>query len=161
MRAMVLEEPRPAEQHPLQERDLPLPAPGRGEIRVRVRACGVCHTDLHTVEGEIALPKLPVVPGHQVAGVVEARGAGADRFREGDRVGVPWLYWTCGACRFCVEGRENLCDAHNEGGNLIFVDGHAEYRKYRRLRSGDFGLLPDELYQPTRAQTDRDWQPAF
>jgi len=111
MRAMVLEEPRPAEEHPLLQRDLPLPAPGRGEIRVRVRACGVCHTDLHTVEGEIALPKLPVVPGHQVAGVVEARGAGADRFREGDRVGVPWLYWTCGACRFCVDGRENLCDA--------------------------------------------------
>ena len=122
---MVLEQPRPAEEMPLHERDLPLPAPGAGEIRVRVRACGVCHTDLHTVEGDLLLPKLPVVPGHQVAGAVEARGAGARRFREGDRVGVPWLHCTCGACRFCAAGRENLCEAARFTG-LDADGGYAE-----------------------------------
>jgi propanol-preferring alcohol dehydrogenase len=111
MRAMVLEQPRRAEERPLLERDLSLPAPGDGEIRVRVRACGVCHTDLHTVEGDLRLPKLPVVPGHQIAGTVEACGAGSRRFREGDRVGVPWLHRTCGACAFCAAGRENLCES--------------------------------------------------
>jgi propanol-preferring alcohol dehydrogenase len=110
MRTMLLEKPRPAEENPLRPAELPLPAPGPGEIRVRVRACGVCHTDLHIVEGDLPLPKLPVVPGHQIVGVVDAVGAGARQFHEGDRVGIPWLYSTCGECAYCRKGLENLCD---------------------------------------------------
>lgn len=109
MRAMVLFSPGPAEGKPLQRSELPLPVPGSGEIRLRVRACGICHTDLHTVEGDLSLPKLPVVPGHQVVGVVDAIGEGVTRFVPGQRVGVPWLYSTCGVCEFCRSGRENLC----------------------------------------------------
>ena len=110
MRAMVLERPRPAEENPLEVRDVPVPEPGSGEIRVRVRCCGVCHTDLHTVEGDLELPKLPVVPGHQIVGTVDALGPGVRAFHEGDRVGVPWLYSTCGTCAFCLKSSENLCD---------------------------------------------------
>ncbi|HYX67569.1 MAG TPA: zinc-dependent alcohol dehydrogenase family protein [Terriglobales bacterium] len=110
MRAMLLESAKPAEKSPLVPRDLPAPEPGAGEVRVRVSCCGLCHTDLHTVEGDLPLPKLPLVPGHQVVGVVEAVGAGARRFREGDRVGIPWLHWTCGQCDYCRRGQENLCD---------------------------------------------------
>lgn len=109
MRAMVLFSPGPVEGKPLREAELPLPVPGPGEIRLRIRACGICHTDLHTVEGDLALPKLPVVPGHQVVGVVDAVGEGVTRFAPGQRVGVPWLYSTCGVCEFCRSGRENLC----------------------------------------------------
>jgi propanol-preferring alcohol dehydrogenase len=95
---------------PLSELDLPEPDPGKGEVRITVGACGVCRTDLHLVDGELPDPKLPVVPGHQIAGVVESAGAGADRFDPGDRVGVPWLAWACGKCRYCRSGRENLCE---------------------------------------------------
>jgi propanol-preferring alcohol dehydrogenase len=106
---MALHSPKKAEENPLALRDLPMPVPGDCEIRVRIAACGVCHTDLHIVEGDLKLPKLPVVPGHQIVGVVDAAGAGTRRFREGDRVGIPWLHSTCGQCRFCREGLENLC----------------------------------------------------
>src|SRR5438132_6331336 len=110
MRAMVLDQPRPAEQSPLQLRDVPLPTPSPGQIRVRVHCCGVCHTDLHTVEGDLSLPKLPVIPGHQIVGTVDALGQGAHAFREGDRVGIPWLHSTDGTCEYCRRGLENLCD---------------------------------------------------
>jgi propanol-preferring alcohol dehydrogenase len=119
---MVLREPRPAEQNPLSPADLPVPEPSHGQVRLQVRVCGVCHTDLHLVEGEIALPRLPVVPGHQIVGHVDAVGDGAARFALGDRVGVPWLYFTCGQCDFCLRGHENLCDQarftgqHADGG---------------------------------------------
>jgi propanol-preferring alcohol dehydrogenase len=109
MRAMVLERPRPAEEGPLQLRDLPEPTPGPSEIRVRVRVCGVCHTDLHIVQGELPMHKLPVVPGHQAVGVVDAIGTGAKGFREGDRAGVIWLHSTDGSCEYCRRGQENLC----------------------------------------------------
>lgn len=126
MRAMVLDRPKPAEESPLAARDLPLPSPGPGEIRVRVRACGVCRTDLHTVEGDLPLPKLPLVPGHQIVGVVEACGAGVSQFREGDRVGIPWLYSTCGQCAYCRKGLENLCESARFTG--FSVDGgYAEF----------------------------------
>ena len=105
MQAMVLAEQR----RPLVRDDLPDPDPGRGQNRVRVRACGVCRTDLHVVDGDLRDPKLPLVPGHQIVGEVEAVGDGAGRFATGDRVGVPWLGWTCGECRYCRTGRENLC----------------------------------------------------
>jgi len=119
---MVLDKPKPAEENPLRLLELPAPDPGPGEIRVRVRACGVCHTDLHTVEGDLPLPKLPLVPGHQIVGVVEAIGAGVRQFREGERVGIPWLHSTCGVCPYCRRGLENLCERarftgyHADGG---------------------------------------------
>jgi propanol-preferring alcohol dehydrogenase len=106
MRAMVLEEVR----RPLVERELPEPRPGDGEVLIRVAACAVCRTDLHVVDGELPEPKLPLVPGHEIVGVVVERGAGATRFAVGERVGVPWLGWTDGACAYCRSGRENLCD---------------------------------------------------
>jgi len=94
---------------PLYAAQLPSPEPGPGQVRVRVHACGVCRTDLHIAHGELAEPKLPLVLGHQIVGTVEAVGAGAERHAAGTRVGVPWLAWTCGECRFCLSGRENLC----------------------------------------------------
>ncbi len=106
---MVLDKPRPTEENPLQLRDIPEPTPGPGEIRVRVRVCGVCHTDLHIVQGELPMHKLPVVPGHQVVGVVDAVGTGAKGFQEGDRAGAIWLHSTDGSCEFCRRGQENLC----------------------------------------------------
>src|SRR6186997_2844725 len=103
MRAMVLD----AAGTPLRPADLPEPEPGPGQVVLRVGACGVCRTDLHIVDGELAEPKLPLVLGHQVVGDVVRGGT---RFEPGARVGVPWLGWTCGECRYCVSGRENLCD---------------------------------------------------
>jgi len=94
---------------PLREAEIPDPEPGPGEVLLRVHACGVCRTDLHIVDGELASPELPLVPGHQIVGTVVASGPGGGRFPAGERVGVPWLGWTCGACRFCRSGRENLC----------------------------------------------------
>jgi len=110
MMAMLLEQPSTAEQSPLRSVEMETPRPAQSELRVRVRCCALCHTDLHMVEGELPLPKLPVVPGHQIVGVVEAAGSGVHSFREGDRVGIPWLYSTCGQCRYCRSGRENLCE---------------------------------------------------
>jgi alcohol dehydrogenase, propanol-preferring len=110
MRVMLLEKPRDAEENPLRLAELPLPVPGAGEIRVQVHACGVCHTDLHIVEGDLRLPRLPIVPGHQIVGAVDALGLGVSEFRKGDRVGVPWLHSTDGECAYCRKGLENLCD---------------------------------------------------
>jgi len=106
MRAMVLEAPRT----PLRAERRSAPAPGPGQLRLHVTACGLCRTDLHVVDGELPHPKLPLVPGHQIVGRVDATGSGTDRFSVGDRVGVPWLGWTCGECRYCTGGRENLCE---------------------------------------------------
>ena len=103
MRAMVLDAP----QTPLRAAELPVPEPGDGEVLIEVATCGVCRTDLHVVDGELTEPKLPLVPGHQIVGRVSSPGG---RFDEGDRVGVPWLGWTDGECRYCRSGRENLCD---------------------------------------------------
>jgi propanol-preferring alcohol dehydrogenase len=103
MKAMVLTAPG----EPLRAEDLPVPDVGPGQVLVRVDACGVCRTDLHVVDGELPEPKLPLVPGHQIVGRVVEDG---ERFAAGDRVGIPWLGWTCGECRYCLSGRENLCD---------------------------------------------------
>jgi alcohol dehydrogenase, propanol-preferring len=110
MRAMVLDQPGPVENNPLRRAEVPTPNPGPGEVRVRVTHCAVCHTDLHIVEGELALPKLPIIPGHQIVGVVDAIGEGVTHLREGDRVGIPWLHSTDGTCQYCRSGNENLCD---------------------------------------------------
>jgi propanol-preferring alcohol dehydrogenase len=126
MKAMVLSGPRPVEDDPLKLTTLPDPEPADHEILIRVHACGVCHTDLHTVEGDLPLPKLPLVPGHQVVGHVERNGSGAHRFAEGDRVGMTWFYSSCGTCSFCQEGRENLCaEAHFTGYHAN--GGYAEF----------------------------------
>lgn len=105
MRAMVLG----AQRQPLHLAAIAIPQPGPGQVLIQVRACAVCRTDLHVVDGELPDPKLPLVPGHEIVGIVAALGAGVDRFRLGARVGVPWLGWTCGICEFCTTGRENLC----------------------------------------------------
>ena len=111
MRAMVLEKPAPVESRPLSPVDRPTPEPAPGEVGVRVEVCGVCRTDLHLVEGDLEPRRPGVVPGHQVVGRVVALGAGARRFRPGDRVGVAWLRRACGECRFCASEAENLCVA--------------------------------------------------
>jgi propanol-preferring alcohol dehydrogenase len=106
LRAMVLDQPK----LPLAMRERPLPGCGPGEILIAVEACGVCRTDLHVVDGELPDPKLPIIPGHEIVGRVMALGSGVAGFAVGARVGVPWLGWTCGVCRYCLEGHENLCD---------------------------------------------------
>jgi propanol-preferring alcohol dehydrogenase len=105
MRAMLLDAPRQR----LRLAAVAVPAPGPGQVLIRVHACAVCRTDLHVVDGELTQPKLPLIPGHEIIGSVAALGEGVDRFAIGDRVGVPWLGWTCGMCEFCRSGRENLC----------------------------------------------------
>ncbi len=107
MRAMVLDRPGV----PLAMRERETPAPGRGELLIEIAACGVCRTDLHVVDGELPRPKLPIVPGHEIVGRVAAVGEGVTGFALGERVGVPWLGWTCGVCPYCRADRENLCDA--------------------------------------------------
>ena len=122
MRALLLKAPRT----PLQQTDLPVPVPGAGQILIQIRACGVCRTDLHVVDGELPDPKRPLVPGHEVVGVVAELGAGVTRFAPGDRVGVPWLGQTCGVCVYCRSGRENLCDRPRFTGYTL-DGGYAEY----------------------------------
>ena len=119
---MVLERQR----EPLRRREMDRPDAGEGEVLLRVLACGVCRTDLHIVDGELPDPKLPLIPGHQIVGEVISVGAGSERFEPGDRVGVPWLGWTCGECAFCVSGRENLCDRASFTGYEI-DGGYADY----------------------------------
>ncbi|HET9091713.1 MAG TPA: zinc-dependent alcohol dehydrogenase family protein, partial [Acidimicrobiales bacterium] len=111
MTAWAVGTPGPIDEHPLVAVSREVPSPGPGQIRVRVRACGVCRTDLHLAEGDLR-PRRPfVIPGHEIVGLVEEAGAGAGRFSPGDRVGIAWLGHTCGACRYCMAGRENLCVA--------------------------------------------------
>jgi propanol-preferring alcohol dehydrogenase len=133
VRAQQVDVPRPVEGRPLRLVERPRPEPGAGEILVAVEVCGVCRTDMHVAEGDLA-PKRPhVIPGHEVVGRVAGRGAGAARFREGDRVGVAWLHRACGACRFCARGDENLCSAplftgwDADGGYAEFVVAHEAF----------------------------------
>ena len=122
MKAMVLEQ----QQQPLQLQDIPAPEPGESELLIRVLACGVCRTDLHVVDGDLTDPRLPLVPGHQIVGRVEAVGNGALGFRVGDKVGVPWLGQSCGECRYCRSARENLCENAQYTGYQI-DGGFAEF----------------------------------
>ena len=122
MRAMRLHAPRQR----LEIDDVAVPAPGAGEILIKVSACGVCRTDLHIVDGELQGGRLPIVPGHEIVGTVAARGARAERFSEGERVGVPWLGWACGRCEHCRAGRENLCEEARFTG-FDRDGGYAEY----------------------------------
>ena len=126
MKACLLRAPAPIATNPLDFTDVPVPEPGEGEIRVRVRMCGVCRTDLHVVEGELPSVKSPVIPGHQVVGVVEKSGRSARRFTPGARVGVAWLHHADGTCAYCKSGAENLCDHPTFTGYSV-DGGYAEY----------------------------------
>jgi propanol-preferring alcohol dehydrogenase len=141
---MVLEQAR----QPLVERDIPNPQPADGQLLLDVSACAVCRTDLHIFDGELSEPKLPLVLGHQIVGRVIGRGGGADRFSEGQRVGVPWLGWTDGTCRYCRSGRENLCE-HGRFTGYDIDGGYAE----RAVADQRFcfplpGETPDEHVAP-------------
>ena len=122
MRAMVLDVPG----EPLRVAEMPVPGPGEGQVLLRVHCCAVCRTDLHVVDGELPDPRLPLVPGHQIVGTVEKLGERTDSFTVGERVGVPWLGWTDGECRYCLSGRENLCENARFTGYQI-DGGYAEY----------------------------------
>jgi propanol-preferring alcohol dehydrogenase len=139
MRAMVLRDPAPIETRPLAVVDLPVPEPGPGEVLVRVAACGVCRTDLHIIEGELAPRRRPVVPGHQVVGRVERAGPRVGAPRPGERVGIAWLRRTCGACAFCGSGRENLC----EGAEFTGYHADGGYAEYAVAPAAFAYAIPD------------------
>ncbi len=122
MRAMVLEAPR----QPLQVRQVPVPQPGAEQVLIQVHACGVCRTDLHILDGELTHPKLPLIQGHQIVGTVVQVGSDVKRYQAGERIGVPWLGYTDGTCRYCLKGQENLCDNARFTGYDI-DGGFAEY----------------------------------
>jgi alcohol dehydrogenase, propanol-preferring len=136
MRAWVVEHPGPIDRGPLVAASLPVPEPGPGQVRVRVHSCGVCRTDLHVAEGDLPPHRPRVVPGHEIVGTVDARGPAAERFAPGERIGVPWLRRTCGRCRFCRRGDENLCvepaftgwDADGGYAEAAVVDERYAYR---------------------------------
>lgn len=146
MRAMVLERCRPADQQPLRLTDVPKPTPDPGEIGVRVEACGVCHTDLHTVEGEIAASTLPIIPGHEVVGVVDQVGEGCQRFQVGDRVGLAWLHEACGECERCQRGLENLC----ENARFTGLDANGGYAEFTKASEAFAYAIPD-AFSPVAA----------
>ena len=122
MQAMILEKPS----QPLRKAEVPAPKPGTGQLLIQVHACAVCRTDLHVVDGALTQPKLPLIPGHEIVGTVAERGPKADRFKIGDRVGIPWLGWCCGDCSYCRSQRDNLCDKARFTGYTI-DGGYAEY----------------------------------
>jgi len=146
MRAMVLERCAPAEDGPLRLSDVPTPQPGPREVLLRVLACGVCHTDLRAVEGDLGTDCVPIIPGHEVVGVVEALGEGCQRFRVGQRAGLAWLHWACGACEFCRNGLENLCESARFTG-LHANGGYAECAKAPEA----FAYAVPEGVEPERA----------
>jgi propanol-preferring alcohol dehydrogenase len=119
MKAMQLQRPAPVDTAPLVAVEIDPPQPGPHQVRLKIRTCGVCHTDLHIVEGDLTLPHLPTIPGHQIVGMVDAVGEGVTLHQVGDRLGVPWLNETCGTCRYCRTGKENLCQ------NIRFTGMHA------------------------------------
>ena len=142
MHAMVLE--RPGE--PLRAMKMPIPAAAAGELLLKVQACGICRTDLHVVDGELTEPRLPLIPGHQIVGLVETVGQGVKGFHPGDLVGVPWLGGTCGECDYCLSGRENLCE------RAIFTgyQRNGGFAEYCTANAGFCFTLPDD-YQATQA----------
>jgi propanol-preferring alcohol dehydrogenase len=142
MKAMVLETPR----HPLVAREVQLPGLGAGELLIKIAACAVCRTDLHVIDGELTNPKLPLVPGHEIVGVVSATGPGVARFKVGDRVGVAWLGWTCGVCAYCRTGQENLCDQARFTGYTL-DGGYAEYT----VAAADFCFSVPQPYSDPEA----------
>lgn len=147
MRAWQVREPGPLESGPLELVDRPVPEPGPGEVLVRVLTCGVCRTDLHVAEGDLPVHRAHVTPGHEVVGQVVGAGPGADRFAHGERVGIPWLRRTCGVCRFCRSGRENLCRRSQYTG----WDADGGYAEYTTVPEGFAYRLPDGFDDATAA----------
>jgi len=148
MKAMVLDDIAPIDDSPLRLRDLPEPRPAPSEVRLRVRCCAVCRTDLHVVEGDLPRATLPIIPGHQVVGVVDEVGSACRRLRRGMRVGVAWLRHTCGRCRFCLAGQENLCESS------IFT-GYHDHGGY-----AEFAVVPEEFaYELPDSFTDVEAAP--
>ena len=143
MRAMVLTELGSGR---LELRETPTPEPETRQVRVRVLSCGVCRTDLHVVDGELPHPHLPLVPGHEVVGLVEAIGSDVTRFAIGNRVGIPWLAWSCGVCQFCSSGRENLCARADYTGYTV-NGGYAEFA----CANADFCVTVPEQYDDAHA----------
>jgi len=136
MKAMILEHIAPISDSPLRLSEVPTPAPAEGEIRLKVRCCAICRTDLHVIEGDLPRQQLPIIPGHQIVGIVDAIGPGCQRVRLGQRVGVAWLRFTCGQCRFCRLGRENLCP-------------HARFTGYHAHGGyAEFALVPEGFAYP-------------
>ncbi len=146
MRAQILYAPAPIQQSPLQFLEVPDPLPGRGQILIRVAACGVCHTDLHIVEGELRAPQYPIIPGHQVVGRITAVGPDAGDWAVGERAGVFWMYRSCGECKFCLRGEENLCPRAEFTG-LHRNGGYADYA----LAEADFALRIPENFDVAHA----------
>src|SRR5678815_3330945 len=133
MKAWILNKPAPVNEHPLHLSERAVPTPSDDELLIRVAACGICRTDLHVVEGDLAVRRSPVIPGHQIVGSVAALGSRVEGFDIGDRVGVAWLNRTCGVCDFCVAGRENLCEkamftGWNVNGCLLYTSDAADER---------------------------------
>ncbi|HVO42581.1 MAG TPA: alcohol dehydrogenase catalytic domain-containing protein, partial [Aggregatilineales bacterium] len=126
MKGQILRRTAPIETNPLTLEDIPRPDPLPGELLVEVRCCGVCHTDLHVIEGELPDPRLPIIPGHEIVGAVVAVGEGVTQFNAGDRVGIPWLHETDGTCDYCQRGQENLCPEARFTGYTA-DGGYAEY----------------------------------
>lgn len=146
MKSMILDKPMDAGRNPLAPRDIPMPVLQSREILVRVNVCGVCRTDLHIVEGEIPLPVFPIVPGHQIIGIIEQTAPDVTRFKTGDRVGIAWLHDTCEHCDFCKTGRENLCEnAHFTG--LHINGGYAQYTVVRE----DFAFAVPPAYSDEKS----------
>jgi propanol-preferring alcohol dehydrogenase len=141
MKAMLLRRNAPIAEKPLQATEIPAPEPAPGELRVRVSVCALCRTDLHVIEGDLPTRKLPLVPGHQIVGVVDRLGEGATRFRTGDRVGIAWLRHTCGQCGFCESGRQNLCEASSYTG--YHADGG--YAEHAVVPESFAYAIPDEF----------------
>ena len=141
MKAMILSALSNLDAHstPLTMKNIQDPVPGKGEILIRISACGVCHTELDEIEGRTAPPSLPVIPGHQVVGVVEGVGADASRFKPGDRVGVGWINGACGKCHWCLTDRENLCESFKATGR----DRHGGYAEYMTVAEGFAYVIPD------------------
>ncbi|MBN1686698.1 MAG: alcohol dehydrogenase catalytic domain-containing protein, partial [Spirochaetales bacterium] len=133
MRAMVLEKPGELSRSSLHMRDIPVPEPEEDEVLLRVLSCGICHTDLHTIEGEINPPSLPIVPGHQAVGEIVKTGSKVQRTVMGTRVGTTWVRRACGRCRFCRDGKENLCESiefngfHKDGGYAEYMTAPYDY----------------------------------
>lgn len=141
MRAWVVREPGPLSTGPIELTQVPVPAPGTGEVLVRVLTCGVCRTDLHVATGDLAVHRPRVVPGHEIVGEVVGAGPGATRFADGERIGIPWLRETCGACRWCRAGRENLCTASSYTG----WDADGGYAEYATVPEAYAYRIPDAL----------------
>lgn len=141
MKAMILRQPNKIETKPLKLVNLPKPSIQSDEILIRVKACGICHTDLHIIEGELTSPKLPIIPGHQIVGLVEETGKQVKNLKKGNRVGVPWVYSTCGACKYCLNNKENLCD------NIRFTGFHINggYTEYMVAKASFTYKLPSKF----------------